>query len=218
MRGVGSQLLALAEKLESKSSMDELEKTSTIAKSKVQGWLAVLARCFQLQDALAILELDRVRDAAPAELDQHRLGLNAARSNRLEMIARTTDRLMARMDAAAGTANKKVLLHPIDSRAALGSIEYVSMSVVNFRKGLGIESGRESLEAKRWIDAVVEAKDQALQTGADGVEAAGRFGIDAMLRARSATDKIFIKLFEGALRRSECREPQDGQAETAIEQ
>ena len=49
---------------------------------------------------------------------------------------------MARMNAAAGTANEKVLLHPATSGQ------------------LGIESGRGSLETRRWRDAVKEMKDK----------------------------------------------------------
>ena len=97
------QLDALAEKMEHKTKIGDLAKTSKEAESKVQEWLAVLARCFQLQDAIAVLELDRVLDASPEELDRHRLALRAARQNRLELISRSTERLMARMDAAAGT-------------------------------------------------------------------------------------------------------------------
>jgi len=52
--------------------------------------LAMLARSFQLQDAIAVLELDRVLDAAPDELDGHRLGLKAARQDRLNHISRST--------------------------------------------------------------------------------------------------------------------------------
>lgn len=43
---------------------------------------AVLARCFQLQEGLAVLEFDRVLDAEPDELDRHRLGLQVARQKR----------------------------------------------------------------------------------------------------------------------------------------
>ena len=68
------QLDALAEKMERKTKIGDLAKTSKEAESKVQEWLAVLARCFQLQDAIAVLELDRVLDASPDELDGHRLG------------------------------------------------------------------------------------------------------------------------------------------------
>jgi hypothetical protein len=69
------QLGALAEKVEHKANIGDLAKTAKDAESEVREWLAVLARCFQLQDAIAVLELDRVLDAAPEELDQHRLAL-----------------------------------------------------------------------------------------------------------------------------------------------
>jgi hypothetical protein len=101
------QLDALAEKMERKNKIGDLAKTAKEAESKVQGWLVVLARCFQLQDAIAVLELDRVLDAAPDDLDGHRLGLKASRQKRLDNISRSTERLMARMDAAAGTAKRR---------------------------------------------------------------------------------------------------------------
>jgi hypothetical protein len=195
------QLDALAEKLESKSNMDDLAKTSKLAELKVQGWLAVLARCFQLQDALAVLELDRVLDAAPDELDQHRLGLRAARQNRLELITRSTERLMARMDAAADKANERVLLHPIDSRAVVRSTNHVGTGLVRFQESLGIESGRTSLQAKRWMTAAVEMKDQLVETGSDGVDAAGRLGGRALGGAKSVAGSFSTRVAEKVRRK-----------------
>jgi hypothetical protein len=82
------QLGGLAEKIEQKTKVGDLAKTAKEAEAEVQKWLAVLARCFQLHDAIAVLELDRVLDASPDELDRHRLGLRAARGDRLELIHR----------------------------------------------------------------------------------------------------------------------------------
>ncbi|HEY2641420.1 MAG TPA: hypothetical protein VGI66_16245 [Streptosporangiaceae bacterium] len=103
---------AVAKKMEHKTKIGDLAETSQEAEFKVQEWLAVLARCFQLQDAIAVLELDRALATSPEELDRHRLALRATRQNRLELISRSTERLMARMDAAVGTATTKALLHP----------------------------------------------------------------------------------------------------------
>jgi hypothetical protein len=85
------QLDALSEKTERKAGIGDLAKMAKEAESKVQGWLFVLARCFQLQDAIAVLELDRVLDAAPDDLDGHRLGLKASRQKRLDTISRSTE-------------------------------------------------------------------------------------------------------------------------------
>ena len=196
------QLDALAEKVEHKAKIGDLAKTSEEAESKVQEWLAVLARCFQLQDAIAVLELDRVLDTSPDELDRHRLGLRAARQNRLELISQSTEHLMARMDAAAaGTADTQVLLHPTASRAVVHSSNHVATAVVEFHGRLGIQRGRQSLEARRWVDAAAEVKDKALETGAEGVDAARRLGNETLDRARSVTGKLSTGIAERALRR-----------------
>lgn len=203
------QLDALAEKMEQKSKIADLAKTSKEAESKVQEWLAVLARCFQLQDAIAVLELDRVLDASAEELDQHRLGLKAARQNRLERIAKSTERLIARMDAAAVRADTKVLLHPTTSRAVVNSSNHVAIGVVDFQERLGIERSRQSVEARRWLDAAAEVRDKALETGAEGVDAARHLGNETLDRARSVTDKLSSRIAERALRRRGNEEEPD---------
>ncbi len=190
------QLDALAEKVERKTKIGDLATAAKETESSAQEWLAVLARSFQLQDTVAVLELDRVLDASPEELDGHRLGLRAARQDRLELISRSTERLMARMDAAAGTANAKVLLHPTTSRDVVQSRNHIAIAVVDFHGRLGIERGRQSLEARRWSEAATEVKDRALETGADGVDAARRLGDETLGRGKSATGKLSSRALE----------------------
>ena len=195
------QLDALAEKMERTTKIGDLAKTAKEAGSKVQGWLVVLARCFRLQEAIAVLELDRVLDAAPDDLDGHRPGLKASRQKRLDTISRSTGRLMARMDAAAGTANAKVLLHPATSPAVVQSGEHVASVVADFHGRLGIESGRQSLEAKRWVDAASEVRDKVLETGAERVDVSRRLGNEALDRARSVQGRLSSGIAGRALRR-----------------
>jgi hypothetical protein len=195
------QLDALAEKMERKTKVGDLANMAKEAESKVQGWLVVLARCIQLQDAIAVLELDRVLDAAPDDLDGHRLGLKDSRQKRLDAISRSTGGLMARMDAAAGTANSKVLLHPTTSPAVVQSREHVAIAVADFHGRLGIESGRQSLEARRWVDAASEVRDKVLETGAERVDVSRRLGNEALDRARSVQGRLSGGMAERALRR-----------------
>jgi hypothetical protein len=199
------QLDALAEKLEHKGNIGDLTTAVQDAETKVQEWLAVLARCFQLQDAIGVLELDRVLDAAPEDLDRHRLGLKTARQNRLQLIARSTERLLARMDAAADTANNRVLLHPAKAPAVVQSSNHVSTTVTEFHRRLGIEGDRQTAEARRWADAAKEVRDKVLETGAGRVDAARRTGVETFDRAKSATGK----LAERALRRRRNGEDRD---------
>ena len=195
------QLDALAEKTERKSKVGDLAKASKEIESKAREWLAVLAHCFQLQDAFAVLELDRVRETTPHELDQHRLGLRVARKNRMDLISECTERLVARMHTAARTANAKVLLHPTTSREVVHARNHVEVAVVDFHGRLGIERGQESLEARRWTEAAVEVRDKALEKGAENIDAARRLGTETLGRARSATGKLSSEITERALRR-----------------
>ncbi|MEH0932301.1 hypothetical protein [Micromonospora sp. CPCC 205558] len=211
------QLDAIAQKLDTQTNVADLAKTSKEAESKVQEWLAVLARCFQLQDAVAVLELDRVLDASPGELEEHRLAIRAARRNRLELISRSTSRLMSQMDVAAGTANAKVLLNPTTSRAVVHSTNHVETTVVDFHGRLGIERDRKSWDARGWLDAAVEVRDmvldtgtevgdKVLETGAEGIGVASRFGVAAFGRARSMMGKASGEIAELAQRQFGSKE------------
>lgn len=207
------QLDALAEKVELKAKLGDLAKATAEVESRVPEWLAVLAHCIRLQDALAVLELDRVLDQSPEELDRHRLGVRAARQSRLGSISRCVEQLMDRMHAAAGRANRKVLLHPTMAPAVVQSSNHVVTSAVGLQERLGIESDSRSLEARRWTEAAVEVRDKALEAGAGGVDTAKRVGNETIGRARSMTDKLSTSLAERALR----RRPTEGDAAPAEE-
>ncbi|MFF5492714.1 hypothetical protein [Streptomyces aquilus] len=193
------QLDAHTEKMEQQTKIGDLAKDAEVA---VGEWLAVLARCFQLHDAISVLELDRVLDGSPDELDRHRLGLQVARQNRRQLISQSTERLLARVDAAVGRANTKVLLHPTTSPAVVHAGNHVAVAVVDFHGRLGIEQGRQPMDARRWLDAAAEARDKALDTGAGGVNAARRLGNETLNRVRSVTGRLSSEIGERALRRS----------------
>ncbi|MDG9723533.1 hypothetical protein [Streptomyces sp. DH41] len=195
------QLEALAEKMERKSKIGDLATVVKEIEPKVREWLAVLARCFQLQDAIAVLELDRVLDSSPEELDGHRLGLKTARQDRLKHISRCTERLLIRMNEAADTANAKVLLHPSKSPDLVQSSNHVATGVHVFHTRLGIEPGGQSSEARRWVEAAAEARDKALETGAKGVNTARSLRNETLDRASSVKGKISSGIAERARRR-----------------
>lgn len=195
------RLDALAEKMERKTKVADLVEAAGEAEARAAEWLAVLARCFQLQDAIAVLELDRVLDAAPEELDRHRIGIRIARQNRLDLISQSTERLLARMNAAAGEANAKVLMHPTKSPAIVESSNHVVNGIHGLHGRLGIESGSRSSEARRWAVAAAEVRDKALETGAKGVGAAKSLGNETLDRARTTTGRLSSGIVERVRRR-----------------
>lgn len=184
------RLDALAEKLEKKCRVGELAKLTEDAEKDVKEWLSVLARCFQLQDGLAILELDRVLDSSPEDLDHHREAIRAARARRRDVIASTTQRLLERMDEAASIANTQMLLHPVKAKSVVDSGNEVSSNLASFNGRLGIDMTREVIDAKPWVVAVGDAKDEMIETGAEGVAAVRKFGVNTFEGAKAAGEGL----------------------------
>ena len=197
------QLADLAEKVERKSKIDELVKIAKDGEREVQKWLAILARCSRLHDAMAVLELDRVLDASPTELDQHRLGLKAARQDRLELISQATEILLSRMIDAARTANAKVLFNPVQSPAVVESSNRIAIDVHEFHEALGIESGTQSSDARRWAGAAAEKWDKVRESSVEGVGTVKHLGGETLVKASSVRGKLADKIADRKLRRGE---------------
>ncbi|WP_166390377.1 hypothetical protein [Nocardioides ochotonae] len=195
------QLDALAEKLENKTRLGDLVKAVKDAEATADEWLAVLARCFQLQDAIAVLELDRVFETAPEDLDGHRLGVRAARQERLTAIAASTERLVDRLGSAARMANAKVLFNPAQSPAVVRSGTQVMVAVADLHERLGIGEGQQSPEARRWREAASEVRAKALEVGGDRFDAARRRGGQTLDRARATQGRFSRGISERGLRR-----------------
>lgn len=194
------QLGDLANKLERKTKVGDLAKATQDAQPEVQKWLAVLARCFQLQDGVSVLELDRVLDDSPDELDRHRLGLHAARQDRMKLISERTEGLISRLDAAAASANSKVLLHPSKSPALVEASNDVSGSILEFHDRIGIECSHDFQEARRWKSAVGEFRDRAFVAGTERVDAAKQAGKQAFKWTWSTTGAFSRRVTDRARR------------------
>ena len=205
----------LADTLEESNKIADLADTAKEAETEVQKWMLVLARCFELHDAVGVLELDRVLDASPDELDRHRLGLKSARRDQRQVIAQCTEHLLDRMDAAVDRANSKVLFNPKQSPAVVRSSNQIAAGVHELHEVLGIESGRDSSEARRWKEAAAERWDSASATGAHSIDTVKQFGSKTSGQARSAKDKLSGRLAERKLRRGEDDEKNDNATTTA---
>jgi hypothetical protein len=70
------------------------------------------------------------------------------------------------------------------------SANVVASEVHDFHGLFGIESGRESSEARRWKEAAAESWDKARATGTRGVASAKLWGSEMRGHAESAKNKI----------------------------
>jgi hypothetical protein len=173
------QLDSVAEKLESKQ-VGGLAAAARQAESEVPRWLAVLARCFQLHDAIDVIELDRVLDESPEKLDAYRRGLNKARQDRRELVSQHTAHLLDRMDAAVGTANAKLVWNRNKCLEVVDSANHLAIGVHNFHGLLRIESNPRSWQQKQ-LGPAAELGSQAIQKTKDAAPyAAAGVGVLAM--------------------------------------
>lgn len=147
-------LRALADKVDGKRKTGELKKLTQEIERDVAVQLAILARCFELQDEFRVVELDHVLATAPESLEGHRRGLAVARQRRRESVLETTKRLMAQIDAAGGIANENIILHERAARSVIDSLNSTAAVVDDFHVPLGIESTRDMLTATPWREAI----------------------------------------------------------------
>jgi hypothetical protein len=134
------QLESIAEQLEGASKLGELADRTESAIATTRQWLAVLARCSQLQALLDVLELDRVLASSPDELNQHRLGLRNARHDRVAVIEQHTERLLDRISIACDTANSQLPWNLTNATNVLYSGNAVAADVHRFEELIGVQS------------------------------------------------------------------------------
>ncbi|MCL4554599.1 MAG: hypothetical protein M1565_05640 [Actinobacteria bacterium] len=186
------QLDAIAEKLSKKTDPGEMAKAAQEAEPEIREWLAVLAHCLVLQDKVSVLELDRVLEVSPEDLDRHRVGLTTARHKRRELVAGTTFRLLNEMDETVRKANSKVLFNPFKSPAAVRSCNQITTNLLDFRDRLEIESAHETSDARGWGQAAGDVRDRVVTSTAEGADAARRFGAATFDQAAGALRAVDV--------------------------
>jgi hypothetical protein len=198
------RLDALADGLEAESDLGALVRATHQAQSSVDEWLAVIARSFQVQDKIGVLELDRVADTSPHELDRHRVGLHLARQNRLDVIGTACRRLVIRMNEASSRANQKVLFNPFASPRVVNASNQVVVAVLELEKRLDLVTDSEAAEARRWLNAVVDTRAHAVEAGQGALETARRRSAEAFEKTTDLRGRAFVVGADGVTRASEA--------------
>lgn len=187
------KLGALADQVDSTGKLGELKSVARQVEQDVAIQLAVLARCFELQDQFRVLELDHVLVTAPETIDGHRLGLEESRQQRRAAVLARTGRVMERLDAAGAVATANIILHARAARSVIGSLNATAGVVDDFHAPLGIESGRDDLSTPRWRDALREREQLKVAATEAGQVAAMAGGAVAAIAATVVGSKHLPK-------------------------
>lgn len=172
---------ALVEKVVGKSKVGDLKKATQAIEREVSIQLAILARCFELQDEFRVVELDYVLATAPANLEGHRLGVAEARQNRRDSVLERTTRLMEQMEAAGGIANANIILHARAAHSVFDSLDSTAAMVDDFHAPLGIAAIRVKRSGTPWREAFRDVQQLKNAGGEIGEKTAVVGGVAAGL-------------------------------------
>lgn len=172
------QLEGISENIHSADSAADIAEITQKGNQQVRTYIEILARCIQLQNILECLELDRVLNESPEEINRYRIGLNEARESRQESIENCSSHLLREISEAVNKANSKVLFNPFKSPAAVHASKEISLQIHNFRNYIGIQSSYEEFYSREWIDAASDAKEKIISSTAKGIENAYKYGIE----------------------------------------
>ncbi len=145
---------ALTEKAHAEEKPGAIKKTTCEIEQEVALHLAVLARCFELEDQFRIIELDHVMATAPDYLEGHRQGLMENREQRRGKILGRTRSLMQQLDRCGAVANENIILHSRKAQAIIASLNSTAETVREFHEPLGVTVERDNIAAVTWREAL----------------------------------------------------------------
>lgn len=184
------QIEHLTEQVREADSFSARSDAVKAARDEMREWLAVLAQTTLFQDSLSVLEIERVLDAAPEDVPQHRRALQTVRESQIAGVAALFDRVADTMQAAAQDANGKVLLHPRTAAGIVTSANSMVADVALLRSKLGFDAADSSIEARRWAAAAADLRDAAVERSTDQLDALRRFGDTAGNRVRGTARSL----------------------------
>lgn len=144
---------SVADSAKRADSSKEMKKLSQEIEGKVNLWLSVLARCFELKDQFNLIELDHVMMTAPKKYDGHRKGLAKNRQRRQNKVIDQTSQVLAALDQAGALAVGRTIIHPNVAKRLVEAINTTADQIESFRKPLGIDKDHRMLEPLSWREA-----------------------------------------------------------------
>ncbi|GAB48945.1 hypothetical protein [Mobilicoccus pelagius] len=134
---------------------DRLADVLTEAPEDATFWLGVLARSMALQDKQYVLELARVADAEPGELDAHRRGIRAAREMRSRRIAEAVTAVGTSIRDCAELTPRQRVANPFSSQKVTSGANALTARMTEFVRRIDLDVlGVDQLDGTSWSASV----------------------------------------------------------------
>jgi hypothetical protein len=151
----------------------DTDKLSTImrrASDEMPFWLRALAQAISFHDRQYVLELARMAEAEPDQLDAHRVGIRQARAARTQKIAQSLSGMLASIQDSGALNNLARVIHFGDAKRIHQAAEEVRQAIDTFAAHAELEGvAVTAAELTPWAVAAKGLLDEA----ATGVRQAG---------------------------------------------
>ncbi|UOQ88044.1 hypothetical protein MUN74_12150 [Agromyces endophyticus] len=193
-----AQLNALAEDVSERvGDTDASAKALEVAQNDAPFWLGVLARTLALQDRQYVLELARVADDEPSQLETHRQGIKVARADRTTRIIQSLEAIGSSVRKSAELTNFARVANPFSSQAVTNHANRLGQSVKDFAEHADLQlAGIDQLDQTRWGHAA-----KALL--GDAASRVGSTSADVANRAKALGDQIQERRDDALLAKAE---------------
>ena len=150
----------LTEKAEREQDPKQVRPLTQQIRQEIHQWLGMLASAVKMQDQVSCIELARVCQEEPEQLEAYKKGIVLARNKRLAEIEQSLNALGRQLETKAGIVGGKVLLNPYSSPHAIANIESITSDLNAFASTLQLEHIHLHVEdGPTWIEAAGKAVD-----------------------------------------------------------
>lgn len=178
----------LVKKLSDEKDVGKAETLSEQLLKDTTDWMSVIGKSIQAQDELYVIELDRVLDDQPQEVERYKEGINAARQKRLHDIADEFGEFSKSIHDSANAIRGQKVWHPNAVKGALKNLQEANQRLSGFAVAIGVDADSVEIEmAPHWKDA---AGKLIVDTSVEIGEGAKQIGNGAMKFGKDAGHKI----------------------------
>lgn len=192
-----AQVAALADDVAAAGDdTDKAAKALERTEKDTKFWLAALARTMALQDRQYVLELARIGDEDPLQLDAHREGITVARADRVRRVVDSLESIGRAVKGVSTLSNAAKVANPINAPKVARHAAAVESAIATFAIHADLElTGLGGVQDASWWGAarglIGEAADAV---GSAGAEVAGR--------ARAAAETVAERREQAILRKA----------------
>lgn len=155
-----AKIKGLTEKVEREQNPKQVRPLTQQIRQEIHQWLGMLASAVRMQDQVSCIELARVCQEEPEQLEAYKKGIVLARNKRLAEIEQSLNALGRQLETKAGIVGGKVLLNPYSSPHTIANIESITSDLNAFASTLQLEHIHLHVEdGPTWIEAAGKAID-----------------------------------------------------------